>query len=62
VLEVEASAKLVTLNSKIDELSIKSVKTLYILCSFCDGLDHLSINYGVGVGNEGDYEQINAIN
>jgi hypothetical protein len=53
--------EIATLNHKIDELSVKSVMFFPPPPTFYGGVDHLSINCGLGVGNEG-IEDVNVVN
>jgi hypothetical protein len=74
VNEVESNDRLLTeiaaLNKKIDNLSVNAVNSNsspspvspFSPCTFCGGFDHLSVNCGMCVSNEGDFEKINVIN
>jgi hypothetical protein len=64
--EVESNNRLlteiITHNRKIDSLSVKMVNSSPSPCSFCSGGDHISVNYGMAIGNEGGFEWVNTIN
>jgi hypothetical protein len=74
VNEVESNDRLLTeiaaLNKNFDSLSVNVVKSNpspspiphFSPCIFYGRFDHLSVNCGMYVSNEGDFEQINAIN
>jgi hypothetical protein len=72
--EVESNyrllAEIAALNKKINSLSVNAINSNpspshvppFSPCTFCGGFDHLSVNYGMCMSNEGDFEQINVIN
>jgi hypothetical protein len=53
--------EIAALNRKINELSVKSINFSLSPCTFYGEVDHLSINYGLNIGNE-EIEDVNVVN